>query len=419
MIDLPKKLAPLFQPARYKVLWGGRGGAKSWGVARALLIMGASEPLRILCAREVQRTIADSVHLVLSDQIGALGLQDFYTIQEASITGQNGTEFLFAGLRTQDVGKIKSFEGVDIAWCEEAQSISKKSWNILIPTIRKEGSEIWVTFNPDMDTDETYKRFVVKPPPDAVVVRMTYKDNPWFPKVLEKERSDMLRSDPGEYEHVWEGRCRTAVLGAVYAAEVRSMVEERRVRPVPYDPALKVHTIWDLGWNDQTSIIFAQRQGSEVRIIDFIEDSHRILADYVAELQRKPYVYGIDWLPHDGNNADLKTGKSSKEVMKKLGRRVKVIPRMDVEAGIKAARMMFPRAYIDDERGARLIDCLRRYRRGVPESTGEPGNPVHDEFSHAADAWRGLAVVVDKLSNEDLGPAFRVEPYVPAVQGVM
>jgi phage terminase large subunit len=246
-VALPPKLKPLFSPARYKIAYGGRGSGKSWGFARALLLFGKREPLRILCAREVQRTIADSVHRLLADQIVAMQLEHFYTIQESSITGLNGTEFLFAGLRTQDVAKIKSFEGVDIAWCEEAQSISSKSWSILIPTIRKEGSEIWVTFNPDMDSDDTYQRFVVKPPHDSVVMRMTWIDNRWFPDVLEKERLHLQKTDAEGYAHVWEGKCRTVVEGAIYAGEVTAMIEQRRVRPVPYDPMLKVHTILGSG----------------------------------------------------------------------------------------------------------------------------------------------------------------------------
>ena len=146
--EFPEKLSCLFEKARYKVLWGGRGGAKSWGVARALLIQGAAKQLRILCARELQTSIRDSVHKLLSDQIAELGLTSFYQITQNSIKGANGTEFFFAGLRS-NVTQIKSFEGVDICWVEEAQTVSRASWNVLVPTIRKEESEIWVTFNPD------------------------------------------------------------------------------------------------------------------------------------------------------------------------------------------------------------------------------------------------------------------------------
>ena len=208
-IDFPRKLQCLFKPKRLKVLHGGRGSGKSWAVARALLVIGAQKPLRILCAREVQKSIKDSVHRLLSDQIQAMGLGAFYEVLETEIRGKNGTLFLFAGLAQHTVESIKSFEGVDIVWPEEAQVVTKRSWDVLTPTIRKEGSEIWITLNPDMETDETYKRFVLGRPEesdDAFVVQMNWRDNPWFPSVLEKERQDTMVRDPENYQNIWEGQ---------------------------------------------------------------------------------------------------------------------------------------------------------------------------------------------------------------------
>ena len=152
-VELPVKLKALFEPARYKVLYGGRGSSKSWSVARALLILGAKQPTRVLCARETQKSIQESVHRLLKDQIELMGLQSFYEVQETRIIGKNGTDFAFAGIRQQGVTNLKSFEGVDICWVEEAQTVSRHSWNVLIPTIRKENSEIWVSFNPELETD--------------------------------------------------------------------------------------------------------------------------------------------------------------------------------------------------------------------------------------------------------------------------
>jgi phage terminase large subunit len=280
-------------------------------VARALLIQGAAQPLRILCAREIQRTISDSVHRLISDQIRSLGLEAHYRILETEIRGVNGTQFIFAGLRTQDIAKIKSLEGIDRVWCEEAQTISKKSWDVLIPTIRKPGSEIWITFNPELDTDETYLRFVVNPLPGSILININYSDNPWFPEELERERLHLKEKDPEAYDNVWEGRCRSSVEGAIYKREISDLVKDGRIRNVPRDPLLKVHTVWDLGWNDQMSIILAQRLGAEIRIIDYIEDSHKTLAEYVAMLQERKWNWGTDWLPHDGEAKDYKTGKSA------------------------------------------------------------------------------------------------------------
>lgn len=400
-IDFPVKLRPLFQAARYKVAFGGRGGAKSWGFARALLILGAQKKLRILCTREVQKSIKDSVHKLLQDQIQALGLGQFYEVQQAVLKGANGTEILFAGLSDMTAESIKSFEGVDIVWCEEAQAISKRSWDILIPTIRKDGSEIWISMNPELDTDETWVRFVASPPPDAVLMDVNYGDNPWFPEVLEKERQHALATMPkADYENIWEGKCRPAVSGAIYAEEVAQMQVERRFCDVAYDPALKVHVIWDLGWNDSMSLILVQKHLSTLRVIEYLEDSHKTLDWWSAELLKKNLNWGSLWLPHDGAHGDFKTGKSSQTIMQEHGWTVEITPNQPVETGVRGARMVMGQVYIDKTKAARLVECLKRYRRAVGNTTGEPGKPVHDEWSHGADAFRYLGIVAPSLTNE-------------------
>lgn len=229
--EFPEKLECLFQPARYKVLYGGRGGAKSWGAARALLIRGASRPLRVLCAREFQNSIKDSVHKLLADQIEALGLSDVYEVLDKEIRGKNGTEFAFRGLR-HNVTAIKSFESADVCWVEEAQTVSKASWDTLIPTIRKPDSEIWITFNPELDTDETYKRFVLNPPPDSIVRKINWSDNPFFPDVLRAEKDHLKEMDPDSYLVTWEGYCRQTLDGAIYAKEIRDATADGRIAKV-------------------------------------------------------------------------------------------------------------------------------------------------------------------------------------------
>lgn len=205
-VEIPEKLTFLFSPSRYKVAHGGRGGAKSWGFARALLIMAYQRPLRVLCAREFQNSIQESVHRLLSEQVDALGLSAHYSVLQSTIRGANGSEFMFAGLKS-DPTKIKSAEGYDICWVEEAEKVSAQSWDILIPTIRKDGSEIWVSFNPHIETDSTYQRFIVNTPPNAVVAEISWRDNPWFPPELEKERAYLQQIDPEAYLHIWEGHC--------------------------------------------------------------------------------------------------------------------------------------------------------------------------------------------------------------------
>jgi len=338
---------------------------------------------------------------LLKDQIETLGLSDRFDIQETRILGTNGGDFAFAGIRQQGIANLKSFEGTDVVWVEEAQVVSKRSWDVLIPTIRKPGSEIWITFNPELDSDETYTRFVTNPPTGALVIACNWSDNPWFPAELEAERIDWLKRDPVGYETVWNGRCRPAVEGAIYAQEIDAVFRESRIRNVPYDPMLKVHTVWDLGWNDSMSVICVQRSASEIRIIDYIEDSHRTLDSYVMQLKDKRWNWGTDFIPHDGRSKDFKSGKSTEEIMQALGRTVQVLGRDNVEEGIRAARMLFPRTYFDKDKTQPLINSLKRYRRQVNQQTNEPGAPLHDEHSHAADAFRYVAMAAELMSNDD------------------
>jgi phage terminase large subunit len=394
--EFPEKLRFLFQPARYKVLYGGRGGAKSWGAARALLIQAAANPLRTLCAREYQNSIAESVHHLLQAQIDALDLNSFYEVQNNVIRGANGSEFVFAGLRN-NVAKIKSFEGVDRVWVEEAQTVSKSSWDTLIPTIRKERSEIWVTYNPELETDETHQRFAIHPPAGAVVVKINWNDNPWFPETLRREKDELRIRDPDAYQNIWEGNCRAALEGAVYARELRLAQAEGRIRNVPYDAAKPVHTFFDLGWADNTSIWFAQTVGNELRLIDYYSNNQMPIQHYIGVLQNKGYMYATDWLPHDAKAKTLATGRSVEEILLAAGRKVRIVPNLSVSDGINAARTVMNRCYFDEQKCAEGLQSLRHYRYDVDGDTKQfSGRPLHDYHSHAADAFRYLAISIEE-----------------------
>lgn len=203
-VEIPGAFRGLFKPSRYKVYYGGRGGGKSWAIATALLITGLQRPLRVLCAREYQNSIADSVHKLLCDICEKYPWGKMYRPTKDRIYGPNGTEFIFCGLH-HNVNEIKSKEGIDVCWVEEAQSVSEESWQILIPTIRKVGSEIWISFNPYEEKDPTYQRFVKNPPPNSQVVKVGWRENPWFPDVLKAEMEHCREVDPEQYMHVWEG----------------------------------------------------------------------------------------------------------------------------------------------------------------------------------------------------------------------
>lgn len=397
----PDKLEFLFHPKRLKVVYGGRGSGKSWGFARALLIMGAQEQTRIICAREVQKSIKQSVHQLLKDQIQALGLSHFYEVLETEIRGLNGTTFSFSGLASHTVESIKSFEGCDICWVEEAQTVSKKSWDVLTPTIRKTGSEIWISFNPDLDSDETYKRFVINKPDYCEAVEMNFDDNPWFSEELEQERLHCLKTAPEDYDNIWLGKCRSAVKGAIYAKEIDTAAREGRIGFVPHDPKLKTHVVFDLGWNDSMVVSFVQRHLSSIRVIDAIKDSHRTLESYIKEIKDRGYRIGRVFLPHDGYHKDYKTGQSAEEILKRHKFRVKPVPKDSIEGGIKAARSILAQTAFDEKKAADIVTALKRYRRAISSATDEPGAPLHDDASHGADNYRYIALCAEQMVDDD------------------
>ena len=393
--EFPVKLEGLFKKSRYKVAYGGRGGAKSWGIARALLILGAKSPMRILCAREFMTSMRDSVHKLLSDQIESLGLLGFYEITQASIRGKNGTEFSFVGLKN-NIANVKSYEGVDICWVEEAQTVSRLSWNILIPTIRKEGSEIWISFNPELETDETYQRFVANPPADCITMKVNWYDNPWFPETLKLEKDSLKVRDEEAYNQVWEGLCRQTVDGAIFAKEMQQAEKEGRICRVPYDATKPVHAVFDLGWSDSTAIWFLQFVGMETRLIRYIEDSQKTISYYLATMQTFGYVYDTIWLPHDAENKTLAAaGRTIDDIVRAAGFKTQIMPRVPILDSINAARTIFPTCYFDREHTADGLACLRHYRYEVDPDTGQfSRNPLHDHYSHGADAFRYIALMI-------------------------
>jgi phage terminase large subunit len=396
-VDFPIKLQMLFEPKRYKVLYGGRGGAKSWGIARALLVIGVKKPTRVLCAREFQNSIGQSVHKLLSDQILALKLESFYEITQNSIRGQNGSEFSFVGLKN-NVANIKSYEGVDICWVEEAQSVSKTSWNVLIPTIRKENSEIWISFNPELESDETYQRFVLNPPENSVVAKINWQDNPWFPETLKLEKDALYSRDRSAYNTVWEGLCRQTVDGAIFAKEMTLAELEGRITNVAYDPIKPVHFVFDLGFADSTAFWAVQFIGMETRLIRYYENSQETIAHYLAKIQSYGYVVDTIWLPHDAGNRTLASnGKSIEEIVRASGYNTRVIERTPIVDSINAARMMFGKCWFDVHNTHEGLQCLRHYRYDVnPDTKQFSQKPLHDNYSHGADAFRYIGLMVNE-----------------------
>jgi len=378
-------------------------------VARALLVKGAKSPMRFLCAREFQNSIKDSVHKLLTDQIFALNLESFYEITQSSIRGKNGTEFAFVGLKN-NIANIKSFEGVDCCWVEEAQTVSKLSWNVLIPTIRKDKSEIWITFNPELETDETFQRFVVSPPQNAVVQKINWSDNPWFPETLELERQALKNRDIEAYNTVWEGICRQTLDGAIFAKEMTMAEIEGRITKVPYDATKPVHAIFDLGWADNTACWLMQFIGQELHFIRYFEDNQKTITYYLQEMQKFGYLYDTLWLPHDAAAKSLGTGRSIEEIVRAAGFKVQMLDRVPIADSINAARTIFNKCYFDRENTADGLNCLRHYQYDVDVETGAfSQKPLHNIYSHGADAFRYVGLMV----NEPRKPKPRRPDYQP------
>lgn len=394
-VDLPEPFLDLYHPHRYKVYWGGRGGAKSWQFADAVLIACTRQETKVLCCREIQKSIKESVHSLLERRIKTLGLQGFKVLQN-EVRHVNGSQIIFEGL-WQNIDSIKSIDSVDICWIEEANTVSEKSWQKLIPSIRKAGSEIWASFNPELKSDPAYQRFVLNPPPDAVVRKVSWRDNPWFTEEMRGEMEHLKATDYDEYLHVWEGELKEFADGAIYGKELRKAAKEGRFRFIPVDPVVEVDTFWDLGRNDTTAIWFLQKVGSEARWIDFYECRLVGLDHYIQHLKSLGYNYGRHYLPHDVEVTELSSNRSRRDTLEAGGiRPIEVVPRVSsINEGIEQTRRTFPYMYFhegDDDRGKRVsqgVDALRNYQYVFDEKYDTfRQTPLHNWASNAADAIR-------------------------------
>lgn len=395
-VTITKEFKGFLEPHRYKVAYGGRASGKSWAVAMLLVAKAVTEPVRILCCREIQKSIDASVIQLLSDTIDRMGLSSFFEVQAQKIHGQNGSLFLFEGLRS-NVNKIKSMEGIDIVWAEEAEAISVTSWNTLVPTIRKPGSEIWITFNPFDEMDETWQRFIVTPPPDTYKVKVNYLQNPHLPKESLDEAEHMKNVNYNLYKHIWLGECLSNKEGAYYASQLNELEQLGRMTSIPMETTLPVNTAWDLGISDSTAIWLYQVFGGEIRIIDYYENHGEGLNHYIQWLQdwrtRNQMTFGTHYAPHDIKVRELTTGKSRIEVARKMGISFSVVPQIPVQDGIQATRNLLSRCWFDKDRCLQGVRMLRNYRREWDEVKNVfKKQPLHDFTSHGADAFRYLAV---------------------------
>lgn len=416
-VDVPTKLARLLSPARYKAAYGGRGGAKSHFFAEQIILSGYRKVNRIACIREVQASIKDSVRQLLVDKIQKFELGQFYTVLDNEIRGKNGTLIIFKGMQSYNAENIKSLEGFDIAWVEEAQTLSAKSLRLLRPTIRKDGSEIWFSWNPRYDTDAVDAFFRGKVSPSgSIVVEVNADDNPWFPQELRHERLHDYKSDPEMADHVWGGGYETITEASYYARLIIAAEQGGRVGSFPHDPSLPVVTGWDLGIDDYTAIWFAQViSPQKLRVIDYYECQNigagEIIADalpeFSEELERNAkmqeigrkhqFEYGKLYFPHDIALREWGAGgKTRIESIMELGVPLRIINRgvaVNPEERVQAVRRTLPMTEFNaTDRVLKGITRLRRYRRKFNEAMGTYQGPMKDGNDHGADAFGELCI---------------------------
>ena len=373
--ELPEKLLYLISDsARYKVAYGGRGSGKSWSAARCLILLALKSKIRVLCTRQLQTSIKDSVHKLLSDSISEMGLSSYFDITRDSIRSNNGSEFIFKGLQNQ-TNEIKSIEGIDYCWVEEAQSVSNDSWDILIPTIRKEDSEIWITFNPDREEDATYQRFIINPPPNSIIKLVNYVDNPWFPEVLQREMEYDKEVDYGKYEHVWLGKTVIDTDAQIYHGKF-----ELKDFETPEGVTFFYGADWGFA-NDPTAVIRC-----------FIKDQC-LYIDYESggvgvEFEELPQLF--EQIP-DIRRWDIRADSARPETISYMARqnfKVKACPKWkgSVEDGIEYIRS-FRRIYVHS-RCKHTYEEFKFYSYKQDKNTGEILPIVLDKNNHYLDALR-------------------------------
>lgn len=405
-IEIPKQFKALFNPHyRHIVYYGGRGGAKSHNICLFLLMKMMERKCLILCAREVQDSIEDSVYGLMQSLIDQYQFPNFKATKKNIINVKTGSKVIFKGLKYETVDNLKSIPNIDYAFVEEAHSISKRSIEILTPTIRKQGSQIIWAFNPDTPNDPVMTEIVNKADNKTFVCKINSEDVEGFlSNTVIADREKMKREDYGRYLHVWMGEPRTQAQGSIYAEQVGRAVEEGRINShVAYDSGAPVFTAWDLGISDTTAIIFAQIVGNEIHIIDYYEDSGRALSGYIDAVKQKPYSYESYFLPHDAKARELQTGKTREDFFRDMGvYNTTVLKVGSVEDGINAVRNAMSRVWINSEKCERLIKCLKGYHYEWDEKNQMlHKTPKHDWTSHACDAMRYLIAGLNSWQPEN------------------
>lgn len=407
-IELPPKLIPVFSgEAMYRGSYGGRGSGKTRSFAKMAAVWGLrfareNKPGVIVCGREFMNSLAESS---LAEVKGAIASEPWlaaaYEVGETYVrTRDKRIEFAFIGLR-HNLDSIKSKARIRLLWVDEAEPVSETAWAKAIPTVREEGSEIWVTWNPERKKSATHKRFRDDPPADSKIVELNWRDNPWFPAILNRTRLEDKAKRPDQYEHVWEGDYVTVVEGAYFA---KSLTEAKsRITRVAQDPLMSIKAFWDIGGTgakaDACSIWISQFIGKEVRVLDYYEAVGQPLATHVQWLRENGWGKAHCYLPHDGATNDKVYDVSYESALRAAQFEVTVVPNQGKGAAkmrIEAARRLFPSIWFNKDTTEAGRDALGWYHEKKSDDDRNIGlGPEHDWSSHGADAFGLMCVVYE------------------------
>jgi phage terminase large subunit len=404
-IDTAAVFEPLLYPARYKGAYGGRGSGKSWFFSGLLVETALIKPgFRAVCIREVQKSLKESAKRLIEDTIEQYKVGSQFSVLADRIETPGGGVIIFQGMQDHTADSIKSLEGFDVAWCEEAQSLSARSLELLRPTIRKPGSELWFSWNPRRKVDPVDVMLRGDKPTGAVVVQANYSDNPWLPEVLGDERIDCLRTNPDQYDHIWAGGYVSVATGAYFARHISEAKADGRISHVAADPLLTLKVFCDIGGtgakSDAFSMWVAQFVGQEIRVIGYYEAQGQPLASHAEWLRMNGYTpeKATIVLPHDGKTNDRVYDVSFESAFTSIGYKVTVIPNQGKGAArqrIEAARRLFPVIWFNADKTQGGLDALGWYHEKMDEHRNIGLGPDHDWSSHAADAFGLMCVAYE------------------------
>jgi len=371
--------------------------------------------MRAVCIREVQKDLAQSSKLLVESKLRSMGLSepDGFKVYKDVITTPGDGIIIFKGMNDYSADSIKSLEGFKRAWWEEAQTATLHSLNLLRPTIRAEGAERWFSWNPRRKTDPVDVMFRgPQLPTGAIVVKANWRDNPWFNAELEQERQDCLRTQPEQYQHIWEGGYVAILEGAYYAQALNKARLEKRIGRVAADPLMTHRLFFDIGGTgakaDAVAIWVAQFIGKEIRVLDYYEAVGQPLATHMAWMRERGYApkKAQIWLPHDGDTNDKVHDVSYASALRAAQYEVTVVPNQGKGAAkqrIEAGRRYFPSCWFNEETTQGGIDALGWYHEKKDENRSIGLGPEHDWSSHGADAFGLMAISAERIMSETSG----------------